>query len=90
MTSYKYGEEELRLEKKKKSQVIISRVVILLVAVGLLGLIGVNILSFIIIIFTLEIATPAALCMKYRWIYKHTIIEGKRLKFLYYQHTLQI
>lgn len=49
---------------------------------GLLGLIGVNILSFIIIIFTLGIATPAALCMKYRWIYKHTVIEGNRLKFV--------
>ena len=49
---------------------------------GLLGLIGVKILSFIIIVFTLGIATPAALCMKYRWVYKHTIIEGKRLKFV--------
>lgn len=49
---------------------------------GLLGLIGVSILSFIIIFCTLGIATPAALCIKYRWIYKHTIIEGKRLKFV--------
>lgn len=49
---------------------------------GLLGLIGVNVLSFIIIFFTLGIATPAALCMKYRWIYKHTVIEGRRLRFV--------
>lgn len=49
---------------------------------GLLGLIGVNVLSFIIIVFTLGIATPAALCMRYRWIYKHTIIEGRRLEFI--------
>ena len=49
---------------------------------GLLGLIGVNILSIIIILFTLGIATPLALCIKYKWVYKHTIIEGRRLKFV--------
>lgn len=47
----------------------------------LIGLIGVNILCFIIIVFTLAIAFPAAVCIKQRWIAKNTIIDGKRLIF---------
>ena len=48
---------------------------------GLLGLIGVNILQFLILIFTLGIAFPWALCIKERWIAEHTYIEGRQLKF---------
>ena len=49
---------------------------------GLLGLIGVNIFSWAITFFTFGIAAPWALCIKYRWIAKNTLIEGRRLKFI--------
>ena len=49
---------------------------------GLLGLIGVNILSWAITFFTFGLASPWALCIKYRWVAKHTLIEGRRLKFI--------
>ena len=49
---------------------------------GLLGLIGVNILSWLITFFTLGLATPWAMCIKYKWQVKNTIIEGRRLKFV--------
>ncbi len=48
---------------------------------GLLGLIGINILQFIITFFTLGICAPWAICIKEKWIAKHTIIDGKRLVF---------
>lgn len=48
---------------------------------GLLGLIGISILQTLIIIFTLAIGTPWAVCLKYRWVTKHTIIDGKKLIF---------
>lgn len=48
---------------------------------GLAGLIGIGILSFIIVLFTLGIALPYAIVVKQRWIADHTIIEGKQLKF---------
>lgn len=48
---------------------------------GLLGLIGINILQTLIIIFTLAIGTPWAVCLKYRWVTEHTIIDGKKLTF---------
>lgn len=48
---------------------------------GLLGLIGHNLLAGIIILFTLGIGTPWAVCMLYSWETKHTIIDGKRLTF---------
>ncbi len=48
---------------------------------GLLNYIGINILSAIIIVFTLGICTPWALCLTYGWKINHTIIEGRRLKF---------
>lgn len=48
---------------------------------GLLGLIGIAILTIIIILFTLGIGTPWAVCMKHRWMTKHTIINGKQLYF---------
>ena len=49
---------------------------------GLLGLIGVNILSWAITFFTFGLAAPWALCIKYRWVAKNTLIEGRRLKFI--------
>jgi len=48
---------------------------------GLLGLIGINILQFLLILITLSIGTPWAICMKERWIAKHTYIDGKQLVF---------
>ena len=49
---------------------------------GLLGLIGVNILSWLITFCTLGLATPWAMCIKYKWQVKNTVIEGRRLKFI--------
>jgi len=48
---------------------------------GLLGLIGINILQMLIILFTFGIAAPWAICMKERWIAKHTYIDGRQLAF---------
>ncbi|CEQ27568.1 DUF898 family protein [Paraclostridium sordellii] len=49
---------------------------------NLLGLIGVNILAAIISFVTLGIATPWAMCIKYRWEIDNTVVYGKRLKFV--------
>lgn len=49
---------------------------------GLLGLIGTNILAMIIIVFTLGICFPWAVCIRQQWIAKHTYIEGKQLEFV--------
>lgn len=48
---------------------------------GLLGLIGVSILQFLLTLITLGLALPWALCMKERWIAKHTFIDGRALRF---------
>ena len=48
---------------------------------GLLELIGWRILAFLIIGVTLGIATPWAKCMLYSYQFKHTVYNGKRLKF---------
>jgi uncharacterized membrane protein YjgN (DUF898 family) len=48
---------------------------------GLIGLIGIGILQFFIILFTLGIGTPWAICLKERWICNHTNIDGKQLTF---------
>lgn len=48
---------------------------------GLLGLIGINIAQFFITLITLGIGAPWAICMKERWIARHTIIDGHRLIF---------
>lgn len=48
---------------------------------GLLGLIGINILQFLLITFTLGFGAPWAICMKQRWIAKHTYIDGQQLVF---------
>ena len=48
---------------------------------GLLGLIGINLLQFLLILCTLGFGAPWAICMKERWIAKHTFIDGKQLTF---------
>lgn len=48
---------------------------------GLLGLIGISILSFIITLFTLGICLPWAVCINQKWATSHTVIEGRRLEF---------
>lgn len=47
----------------------------------LIGLIGINILQFLLTVITIGIGTPWAVCMKERWMAKHTVIDGKRLVF---------
>lgn len=48
---------------------------------GLLGMIGIGILQWLIITFTLGFGVPWAVCVKERWYAKHTIIDGKQLVF---------
>ena len=48
---------------------------------GLLGLIGINILAGLITIVTLGIGAPWAICVRERWIARHTVIDGRRLYF---------
>ena len=48
---------------------------------GLLGLIGVGLLSIILTVITLGIGTPWATCLKQRWEVSHTVIDGNRLTF---------
>ena len=47
----------------------------------LIGLIGINILQFLLTVITIGIGTPWAVCMKERWMAKHTVIDCKRLVF---------
>lgn len=47
----------------------------------LLGLIGLNILVWVITIITLGLAYPWVIVLKLRWMTKHTVIEGRRLRF---------
>ena len=48
---------------------------------GLLGLIGTNLISILLIIVTLGIGTPWAVCRIERWKVNHTVIDGKKLVF---------
>ncbi|MBR3994525.1 MAG: DUF898 family protein [Clostridia bacterium] len=48
---------------------------------GLLGLIGIGIVQWLIIIFTLGIGAPWAICIGECWNAKHTIIDGRQLRF---------
>lgn len=48
---------------------------------GLLGLIGINILCGFLTGITLGIAYPWTVCIKERWIAKHTIIDGQQVVF---------
>ena len=48
---------------------------------GLFQLIGWKILGFLVTAITFGICYPLAFCMVYSWKTKHTVIEGRRLKF---------
>lgn len=48
---------------------------------GLLGLIGINLLSAILISITFGIAAPWAVCIREKWIADHTIIDGRQVYF---------
>jgi uncharacterized membrane protein YjgN (DUF898 family) len=48
---------------------------------GLLGLLGTNIIAALIIVVTLGICLPWAVCIRQSWYARHTYIEGKQLKF---------
>ncbi len=48
---------------------------------GLLGLIGIGILSAILTTITLGLGTPWAICLTESWMAKHTVIDGHQLKF---------
>ena len=48
---------------------------------GLLGLIGIGIITVLLTIFTLGLGYPFAVCLKEKWYAKHTIIDGKQLTF---------
>ena len=48
---------------------------------GLLGLIGISILQWLLTAITLGIGTPWAVCLKERWIAKHTILDGHQCTF---------
>ncbi len=48
---------------------------------GLLGYIGINLLSFLISIISLGIAIPWAIVIKENWFVKHTIIDGNKYYF---------
>lgn len=47
----------------------------------LLQLIGWNILTFLMNVFTLGIAVPFSMCLKMKWKMKHQVILGRRLSF---------
>ena len=48
---------------------------------GLFQLIGWTILGAVITAVTVGICYPWALCMRYNWEVKHTVIQGRRLQF---------
>lgn len=48
---------------------------------GLASYIGHVLLSYVIIVFTLGICTPWAVCIMINWKVKHTVIDGHRLYF---------
>lgn len=48
---------------------------------GVLGYIGTSFVVVLIMMFTLGIGTPWAICYQQRWIASHTVIDGQRLVF---------
>ena len=48
---------------------------------GLLGMIGIGILQWLIIMVTFGFGVPWAICLKESWYAKHTIIDGRQLTF---------
>lgn len=49
---------------------------------GLLQLLGWTFIAMLITTFTLGICYPWAICILLKWKTKHTVISGKRLKFI--------
>ena len=49
---------------------------------GLLQMIGWSIVGFILTAFTFGLAFPWALCLVYGWKINHTVVEGRRLRFI--------
>lgn len=49
---------------------------------GLWSLIGLNIVNFLIVVFSLGFATPYAICREYKWLYNHEVIDDRRLVFV--------
>ena len=48
---------------------------------GLLGLVGIQILQWLLTFITLGLGFPWAVCIKERWMANHTIIDGRQLYF---------
>ena len=48
---------------------------------GLLGLIGITILQDLLIFITLGIGLPWAVCIKARWMARHTVLDGRQTYF---------
>ncbi|WDV47468.1 DUF898 family protein [Clostridiaceae bacterium M8S5] len=48
---------------------------------NVLGFLGIHLLAGLIVMCTLGICTPWAICKLQTWYAEHTIINGKRLKF---------
>jgi uncharacterized membrane protein YjgN (DUF898 family) len=48
---------------------------------GLLGFIGISILKYALVVVTLGLGTPWAVCIEENWMTKHTIIDGEQLTF---------
>ena len=48
---------------------------------GLLGLIGIGLLQWLLTLVTLGLGAPWAICLKERWVAKHTVIDGRPLTF---------
>lgn len=48
---------------------------------GLLGYIGTGLLMFVIIVFSLGLATPWAICIGARWYARHSTIDGRQVVF---------
>lgn len=48
---------------------------------GLMGLIGINLVVALFSLITLGLAWPMLCCFRLKWVYRHTVIGGYRLKF---------
>ena len=48
---------------------------------GLLGYIGISILQTLLVVFTLGLGAPWAVCMYQRWLANHTQIDGYQVVF---------